>query len=48
MKVKGMIDLVLVKEDLLEYVYDVKRVKGLGKDISDHSMILCKVKLLEI
>ena len=38
-----MIDLVLVKRDLLQ---DVKAVRGMGRCLSDHYVVLCKVKLV--
>ena len=45
-EVKSMIDLVLVKE-ILKYVLDVKSVRGLGMGLSDHYVVLCKIKLVE-
>ena len=42
-EVKGMTDLVLVKKDMLRYVQDVKVVRGMGRGISDHHAVLCKV-----
>ena len=38
-----MIDLVLVKRDMLRYVQDVR---GMGRDLSDHYVVLCKVRLV--
>ena len=36
MEVTSMMDLVLVKRDMLKYVQDVKTVRGMGLGISDH------------
>ena len=33
---KSIIDLVLVKRYMLRYVHDVRAVKGMGRDLSDH------------
>ena len=46
MEIKSMMDLVLVKRDMLHYVQDVRVVKGMGRGISDHYVVLCKVRLL--
>ena len=46
MKLKSMIDLVLVKRDMLCYVQDVRAVRGMGRDLSDHYVVLCKVRLV--
>ena len=35
--VNSMIDLVLVKKDMLRYVQDLKAVRGMGGDLSDHT-----------
>ena len=35
-EVKSMIDLVLVKKDMLRYVQDVSVIKGMGRGLSDH------------
>jgi hypothetical protein len=45
-EVKSMIDLVLVKKDMLKYVMDVKSVRGLRMGISDHYIVLCKIKFV--
>ena len=37
-----MIDLVLVKKDMLRYVQDVRVVRGMGQD----HVVLCKVRLV--
>ena len=36
---------VLVK-DMLCYVQDVKAVRGMGRGLSDHHIVLCKVRLV--
>ena len=41
-----MINLVLVKRDVLRYVQDVRPVKGKGRGLSDHYVVLFKVKLV--
>jgi hypothetical protein len=45
-EVKSMIDVVLVKKEMLKYVMDVKSVRGLGMGISDHYIVLCKIKFV--
>src|SRR5678815_16083 len=45
-EVKSMIDSVLVKKEMLKYVFDVKSVRGLGMGLSDHYFVLCKIKLV--
>ena len=45
-EVKIMIDLILVKKDMLHFVQDVRAVRGVGRGISDHHVILCKVRLV--
>ena len=45
-KVKNMIDLLLVKRDMLRYVQDVRVMRGMGCDLSDHHVVLCKVRLV--
>ena len=45
-EVKSMIDLVVVKKDMLLYVQDVRAVRGIGRHLSDHPVLLCKVKLV--
>ena len=39
-EVKSMTDLVLVKRDFLRYVHDVRPVKGMGRGLSDHHVVL--------
>ena len=41
-----MIDLVLVKRDILRYVQNVKAVRGMRRGLSDHHLALCKVRLV--
>ena len=42
-EVKSMIDLMLVKKDMMRFVQDVRAVRGMARDISDHYAVLCKV-----
>ena len=44
--VNSMIDLVLVKKDMLRYVQDLKAVRGMGGDLSDPYVLLYKVNLV--
>ena len=37
--------IVLVKKDILHFVQDVRAVRGMGRGISDHHVVLCKVRL---
>ena len=46
MEVKGLIDLLLVKKDMLRYVQDVKSMRGVRRDLSDHHVLMCKVSWL--
>ena len=41
MEVKSMVDLVLVKKDMLHYVHHVRVVRGMGRGFSDPHMVLC-------
>ena len=41
-----MIDLVLVKKDMLCFVQDVRAWRGIGRGISDYHVVLCKVRLV--
>ena len=41
-----MIDLLVVKKDLLRYVQDVWAVRGMGRELSDHHVVLCKARLV--
>ena len=39
-----MIDLVLVKKDMLRYMQDIRAVRGMGQGLSDHHVVLCKIR----
>ena len=41
-----MIDLVLVKGDMLLYMQDVRAVRGMGLGLSEHHVVLSKVRLV--
>ena len=41
-----MINSVLVERNILKCVQDVKTMKRMGQDTLDHSVILCKVRLV--
>ena len=43
---KSMIDLVLLKKDMLRYVQNVRAVRRMGRDPSNHHVLLCKVRLV--
>ena len=43
---KSMIDLVLVKRNMLRYVQNERAVRGMGCGFSDHYVVLCKVRLV--
>ena len=43
-----MIDLVLVKRDMLRYEQDVRAVRGMGRGLSDDYVVLCKVRLVGV
>ena len=45
-EVKSMIDLVLGKKDMLCFVQDVRAVREMGRGITDHHVVLCKVRLV--
>ena len=45
-EVKRMIGLVLVKKHMLCFVKDVRAVRGMGQELSDHHVVLCKVRLV--
>ena len=47
-EVKSMIDLVQGKKDMLHFVQDVRAVRGMGRGISDHHVVLCKVRLVGV
>ena len=41
-----MVDLVLMKRDIVRHVQDVRAVKEIGRGLSDHHFVLCKVRLV--
>ena len=45
-EVKSIIDLVLVKKVVLHYMQDVRAVKEMGRGVSYHHVVLCKVRLV--
>ena len=45
-EIKSMIDMVLVKKDMLRYVHDMRVVRGMERGLSDHHVVLCKVRLV--
>ena len=45
-EVKSMIELVLVKRDLLRYMLDVRAVQGKGRGLSDNHVILFEVRFV--
>ena len=44
--VMNMTDLVLLKEDMLCYMQSVRAVRGMRRGLSDHHVLLCKVRLV--
>ena len=46
MEVRSMVDLVLVNRDVLRYAHYVRVVRGMGRGLSDHHVILCEVRLV--
>ena len=46
--VKSIIDLLLVKKDMLHYIKDVRAARGMGRSLSDHYVVPCKVKLVGV
>ena len=46
-EVKNMIDLEVVKKDILHYVQDVRAMIGMGRGLSDHPVVWCKVRLVK-
>ena len=40
-EVKSMIDLLLVKKDILHNVHNVGAMRGMGRGLSDHPVVLC-------
>ena len=43
-RIKSMMDLVMVKRDMLRYVQDVRAVRGTGWDAASHTTMLYCVK----
>ena len=48
MEVKSIIDLMLMKKYMLLYVQNVRAMRGMGRGLSDHYVVLCKVRLVRI
>ena len=46
MEVMSMIDLVMVKEDMLHYMQDMRAEREMGRGLSDHHVVLCKVRVV--
>ena len=46
LEVRSIIDLVLVKKDMLPYLQDMRAVRGMGGGLSNHHVVLCKVRLV--
>ena len=44
--VKSMIDLLPTKKDMLRYVQDVREFRKRGRGLSNHHVVLCKVRLV--
>ena len=45
-EIKSMIDLMMVKKAMRRYVQDVRPVRGMGRGLSDHHVVLCKSRLV--
>ena len=45
-EVKSMIDVVLVKKDMLLYVQDMRAMREMGRGVSKHHVVLYKVRLM--
>ena len=43
-KMERMIDLVMVKKTMLHYVQDVRAVRGMGRGLSNHRVLVRKVR----
>ena len=39
-----MVELVLVEKDMLRYLQNVRAVRRMGQGISDHHVVMCKVR----
>ena len=46
-EIRSMIDLVLVKRNMLRYMQDVRAVRGMEHGLSNHYVVMCKVRLVE-
>ena len=46
-EVKSMVVLVLVKKAMLRYLQDMRTARGMGRGLSDHHVVLCKVRLAD-
>ena len=46
-EVISMINLVLVKDDMLHFGQDIRAVRGMGQNILNHHGILYRVRLME-
>ena len=44
--IRSMIDLVLVKRDLLRYMQDVRAVRGMERGLLDHHVVLRKARIV--
>ena len=42
-----MIDLVLVKKDMLRYVQNERAVREMERGLSDHHVVLCKARFVD-
>ena len=47
-ELRCMLDLLLLKKDILHYVQDVRVVRGMRRDLSDYNivLVLCNVRLV--
>ena len=45
-EVMRMLDLVLVKRDMMRYVQGMRAVRGMERGLSGHHVVLCKVRLV--
>ena len=41
-----MTDLALMKRDTLRFVQDARTVRGMGRDLSVHPVVLCNARLI--
>ena len=47
-QIKSMINLALVKRDVLQWVQDVRTERGMGRGLSDHHVVLCTFRLVGV